>query len=535
MKRSELFKRIPIFLFSLTLLAFLCFFIFVNGEKSADIYRAESPLGYDILSDLSMELANDDAAPAGVRKIYRGILPAELSQEDYLCFNIAHHNIHIFFDDELIYSLTASEDNRILKNVGSNWCIVHMGQNHAGKEISVVLTPLFEAAIGKTPEFLLGSPYAVATGLIAGELPLLVLSSLCILLGIFVIAVFLYFRFIIKTDNKEIIYLGFFSIFIGLWKLTDLQCMSLLMSEHAAEFGYISVGSLFLTGLCLMLHFSTLFVKERQNVLLFLSCFGSLICLTVLTAQISGLTEIRQNLLYSHILLIASVAAVPVTALINRIIYKTWGLQRSWKLLFLLIAGILIDLLFYYRNNTNGLMSFSIMGLIIYTLIIFLMSVQESTRRAYTDSGTGLVNRARWMELMNKNTPAQKPYAIMMIDMNGLKNVNDTLGHDAGDQMIFQLSAILRKTLPRTAVICRWGGDEFAVLLSDTNRAHLDLQISRLFSEGEKYNAEHPELPVHFSVGAALSSEHTKITRNELFQLADDDMYRNKKAWYALQ
>ena len=410
-----------------------------------------------------------------------------------------------------------------------------MGQNHAGKEVTVVLTPLFEAAIDKTPEFLLGAPFAIAIDLIVGELPLLVLSSLCILLGIFVVAVCLYYRFILKTNSDGTIYLGLFSISIGLWKLFDLRCISLLMPDRALGLGYISIGALFLTGLCLLPYFSSLFVRGKSTAISLVSCIGSLACCTVLVLQLFGITEIRQNLIYSHILLIIAILSVPVTIIIDRIIYKRCELKRSWKLLFLLLIGIAVDLVFYYRNNKNGLLSFSIMGLIVYTLIIFLLSIQDSTRRAYTDSGTGLVNRVRWIDLMNKDISSSKPCAILMIDMNGLKQVNDTLGHAAGDRMIFSLSEILRKTLPRTSVICRWGGDEFTVLLTDVNRERLDLEIRNIFAESEKYNAEHPELPIHFAIGAALSSEHENCTRQKLFHIADEEMYRNKKSWYENQ
>jgi len=535
MNRSDLFKRIPALLFSMTLIAFLCFFIYIGSKESVVVDRAEPMIGYDVFSDMSIELSNDGGAPAGVRKIYRGVLPSDLSQEDYICFNIAHHTIEVYFDDMPAYSLTGSESNRIAQNVSSNWCIVHVGENHAGKEVTIVLTPLFEAAIGKAPEFLIGAPYAMAIDLLVGEMPLLIISSLAILLGFFVVSVFLYFRFFENAGNKGTIYLGFFSMFIGLWKLTDLRCMPLLMPEHALGFGYISVGSLFLTAVSLLFYFSTLFVKEKRTVPNVLSCASTLVVLTVLTVQLLGITEIRQNLVYSHILLIVAILSIPVTALINRIFYKSWGLQPSWKLLFLLGIGIAVDLFSYYRNNKNGLLSFSIMGLIIYTLIIFLLNVQDATRKAYTDGGTGLVNRTRWIELMNKDTSSAKPFAILMIDMNGLKQVNDTLGHEAGDRMIVALSGILRKTVPHTGVICRWGGDEFTVLLNDVNRTQLDLQIQRIISESEKYNADHPELPVHFAIGNALSSEHPECSRLELFHLADEEMYRNKKAWYSQQ
>ena len=533
MNRHDLIKRIPALLISLTLIAFLCFFLYIGSEDGVSVDRAEPMVGYEVFDDMSTELANDANAPAGVRKIYRGTLPPDLSQEDYLCFNISHHDIEVYFEDEPAYSLTGSENRRIAHNVGSNWCIVHIGENHAGKSITVILTPLFKAAIGKNPTFLLGAPFAVADDEVVGEMPLVVISSLAILLGFFVVSVSLYFRIIQHAGNKGTIYLGFFSMTIGLWKLTDLNCMPLLMPEHSISLSYISLGSLFLTAVCLLAYLSTLFAKERRMIPNALVCAGALVLLTVLILQILGISELRQNLVYSHILLITAIASVPVTAIFNRIVYKSSGLQPSWKLLAMLGIGIIVDLIFYYRNDQNGLMSFSIMGLIVYTLIIFLRSVQDVTRKAYTDSGTGLINRAKWMELMSMDSSSSQPYAILMIDMNGLKNVNDTMGHEAGDRMIVGLSDVLRKAVPANGVVCRWGGDEFAVLLTGIDRAQLDLQIQRIFAEGEAYNADHPDLPISFAVGAVLSSEHPGITRTELFTLADEEMYRNKKAWYA--
>ena len=533
MKHTTWRSRTAVLLYALTLFLFFAFGGYMFTSEWVSVFQLEQTHNYSTLTDFESELRYDDTAPAGVVKVYRGVLDPELSQESCLCFNIAHHSIEVFFDDVLMYRLTGAEGNRIGKNVSSNWCSVHVGQTHAGKTVTVVLTPLFEAAISKEPQFLLGSHYAIAMDVLTGELPLLILSALCVLLGLFVVAVSAYFSFVLNTGNGGILYLGFFSCAIGLWKLTDLRCMPLLFQKYSMAFGYVSVGSLFLTGLCLLMYFRSLFVKEKQGFFLLLSSVGSLVCLYVLALQIFGIAEIRQNLVLSHGLLIASVVSVPLAALFNRIVHKSWGVRRSWRLLSLLFVGIALDLMFYYRNNGNGLMSFSIIGFIVYTLIVFLRSIQESTRMAYTDNRTGLENRARWNELMNGNIALTEPYGILIIDLNGLKQVNDTLGHEAGDQMIFQLSSILRNTLPRSSVICRWGGDEFAVLLTGVNRAKLDHQINSLLSATETYNADHPELPIHFAVGAALSAEYPGTSRTDLFRLADEDMYRNKQEWYA--
>lgn len=533
MKPAGRLSRITVMLFALTLALFALFFAYMGTNERVSVFHLEQTHSYAYLTDFERTLRYDETAPAGVVKLYRSVLAPELSKESCLVFNIAHHNIDVYFEDVLVYHLTGAEGNRIGKNVSSNWCSVHVGQEHGGETVTVVLTPLFEAAVSKEPLFLLGSHYAIAMDVLLGELPLLVLSALCMLLGTFVVAVSLYFSFILKTGTGGIVYLGMFSITIGLWKITDLRCIPLLIPENAMAFGYISVGALFLTGLSLLMYFRTLFVNERQGFLRILSIGGSLLCLYVLASQMFGISEIRQNLVYSHILLIAAIVSIPLAALFNRILYKTWGLHRSWRLLILLFVGIGLDLLFYYLNNGNGLMSFSIMSFIVYTSVVFLRSVQDSTRKAYTDSRTGLENRTRWNELINSDAALPEPYAIMVIDLNGLKQVNDTYGHEAGDRMIYELSSILRNTLPRNSMICRWGGDEFTVLLTDVNRSRLDHYIDSLVVARDAYNSDYPEIPIHFALGAALSSEHPGISRAALFRLADEDMYRNKQLWYA--
>ena len=520
------------FLFFATMAAFFVFFLYMGSCESVTIYRAEQARGYGVVTDVQTELVPDSTAPAGVRKVYRWILEPEEAKGSSLLFNIGHHEIEVYFEDELVYSLTGAEGNRIGRNVSSNWCSVYAGPERTGQTVTVVLTPLFEAAMGKTPEFLFGSQYSIVLDVLSGELPLLVLSALSILVGLFMAAVSVYFRYVLKTESSGLIYLSLFSVSLGLWKITDLKSATLLLPEASMAIGYISVGALFLCGPCLLMYFRTLFMKQKEGLITLLSCGSSLICLYVLAMQIFGITEIRQNLVFSHILLIGAILSIPLTALVNWLVHKSWGIHRSWRLLALLFAGIGLDLILYYKNNENGLLSFSILNFIIYTLVVFLQNVQKSTRKAYIDSRTGLGNRARWNELMHSDTPLPEPWGILVIDLNGLKHTNDTRGHEAGDRMIYGLSALLRNTLPRNSVICRWGGDEFAAMLPGISRAQLDQQISNLLSAADRYNAENPDLPVHFALGAALSAEHPGISRTDLFHLADEDMYRSKQHWY---
>jgi len=532
MKNATWQKRFAVILFSVTLVLFLSLFVYMIPSERVSVYQAENVRGYETVTDVQAELLTDSSAPAGVRKIYSWILEPAQVMGSSLLFNISHHHIDVYFDSELVYSLRSAQSNRIGRNVSSNWCSVYAAPERVGQRVTVILTPLFEAAVDKTPEFFFGSHDSVMADVVTGELPLLILSAVCVLLGLFVAAVSTYFRFALKSGSGGLIYLGIFSLSLGLWKITDLKAASLLFPEYSMVFGYISVGALFLTGLSLLMYFSTLFTARRNSLILLLSCGSSLVCLYVLAMQVFGITELRQNLAFSHMLLITAILSVPLTALLNRILYKAWSIHRTWRLLAVLFAGIGLDLLLYYKNNANGLLSFSILSFIIYTLIVFLQSVQESARKAYIDTRTGLENRTRWNELMHSDSPLPEPYAILLADLNGLKRVNDTLGHEAGDRLIYAFSSLLRDTLPRSSTLCRWGGDEFSALLTGISRPQLDKQIEKLFHSVESYNEEHPELPIHFAAGAALSAENPGVSRSELFHLADEDMYRNKQLWY---
>lgn len=533
MTKSFRQTKSAVILYSVTVMLFVLFFLYIGVSEGTTVYRAEPVREYGPIAGVQAEIVPDDAAPAGIRKVYQWLLTPEHTNGNSILFNIAHHEIEVYFGDLLVYSFAAAEGNRIGRNVGDQWCFLSPGPECTGQTATVVLTPLFEASVSREPDFLVGSHHSVVTDVVTRELPLMLLSSLCVFLGLLLLIVSVYFRFIRQVEIADIVYLGLFSASLGIWKITDLYSAALLFPEHSMVIGYICIGSLFLCGPHLLMYFSTFFENQMDRLLLLLSFSGSLVCLYVLAMQVFGAAEIRQNLIYCHILLVAAIASFPLVSVFSRLVHRKNGIRRSWRPLILLFMGIGLDLMLYYRNNGNGLLSFTILCFIVYTLIVFLNRIQEATHKAYTDSWTGLENRARWNELMDSDTPLPEPYAILLIDLNGLKRVNDSMGHGAGDRMLYTLSNILRSTLPRSSVLCRWGGDEFAVLLPNIDRSQLDQQIQNLLSAADSHNKNAPDFPIHFAIGTALSAEHPGMSRTDLFHLADEEMYRNKQFWYS--
>ncbi|MDO8413244.1 MAG: EAL domain-containing protein [Gallionellaceae bacterium] len=151
------------------------------------------------------------------------------------------------------------------------------------------------------------------------------------------------------------------------------------------------------------------------------------------------------------------------------------------------------------------------------------------------DTLTGLLNRRRFQEeldLWGKYALRYKrPMALMFIDLDKFKHINDTYGHLGGDEYLVAFTAILKTVLRSTDYISRWGGDEFAALLTETNAAaacEVASKLNKVFST-TPITVVGKTLHVSASIGIAILPEHTSdIT--ELTAFADAAMYQAKDA-----
>ncbi|MDO9573373.1 MAG: diguanylate cyclase [Candidatus Contubernalis sp.] len=141
---------------------------------------------------------------------------------------------------------------------------------------------------------------------------------------------------------------------------------------------------------------------------------------------------------------------------------------------------------------------------------------------------TGLFNRNYFEEEMNRlQNPRFRPVSIIVSDVNYLKFINDTLGHDKGDQLLRNAAKAFRSTLRSSDMAARIGGDEFAVILPETDRETAFEAIERINKFIKKYNSSHPDLPLSMSFGVAYTYNKEKSLA-KTFQEADDAMYRDK-------
>lgn len=142
------------------------------------------------------------------------------------------------------------------------------------------------------------------------------------------------------------------------------------------------------------------------------------------------------------------------------------------------------------------------------------------------DQLTGLYNRYFVeAELKRLDTKRQLPFSIIMADVNGLKLVNDTYGHLVGDNLLCRAAAIIKENNRSEEIIARWGGDEFVILLPQTQLEEA-LQVCKRINEGcEDEFIE--DLPVSIALGAA-TRDSTTVNLHEVLKAAEDNMYEQK-------
>lgn len=154
---------------------------------------------------------------------------------------------------------------------------------------------------------------------------------------------------------------------------------------------------------------------------------------------------------------------------------------------------------------------------------------------AMRDQLTGLLNRRGLDAVADPFFEHAKrtgeSFAVVMADLDRLKMVNDVWGHAEGDASIRSTGDLLRRSFRSADTIARTGGDEFVVIMPDTDREQVELALERV-DEGETIAHELDDLAIQLnvSVGAAVWPEDAADSFDELLELADKRMYRNKQA-----
>jgi diguanylate cyclase (GGDEF)-like protein len=183
--------------------------------------------------------------------------------------------------------------------------------------------------------------------------------------------------------------------------------------------------------------------------------------------------------------------------------------------------------LIYIYVFTATAVLFSVLG------YVLGRQADELRRLSMTDALTGLANRhafqLRLRDEWRRSRRYRAPLALLLIDVDGLKRVNDEQGHEAGDRVLREVAGAIRHALRGTDVGARWGGDEFAIIAPNTSASASDRLGQRLLTH-MKERTRGDDMPLTASVGIAISDPAALPLQSiqNLMRAADQALYRAK-------
>lgn len=272
---------------------------------------------------------------------------------------------------------------------------------------------------------------------------------------------------------------------------------------------------------------SAVFAGILKNAVISKMIIGALVCFVLSVFAISGGNE-GFAILWILLVPILAVGLLDVEV----------GLIISTYFLLFLIALFYSPLNYVIEGKyTDAFCSrFPVLFACDYVMSLYLSLQREYYYRtmrnhSYLDELTQVFNRRYFIEHMSVVKYEEVAnIAVLVFDLNGLKLVNDTYGHSAGDELITGFADCCKQVFENDAIISRMGGDEYAVLIEVEDSA-IAGRVEALKQKAKAWKGEY-QSELSFSVGWASKNSSEASDMDELYRIADEKMYENKRMHY---
>lgn len=463
-----------------------------------------------------------------------------IKDSDYvLCFKTNSENVRAKVGTDEIYSYGLSNKTPFGKYFGIVWIMVPLSESMSEQDIFIELTALSKEEQLGNYSFYLDQRSAVLLTLIADNMLLFcncIISLACAFL--LILSSFMHHKG--RKISRMRIYLGVFTLIGQLWALSIQGLLQLCISNAAVTY-MLTHSAFMLMPVPFLLYLSELFPCWEKNYrkLSVVFCAYYLIRLALYAANI---VEISRGVPITHAMIIACISYVVILTTSDP--KETVNRITLCGLLLFFVSVFLTILVFYMipQRSTGQLNYTLVLSIGIDILLLFFYSAllqshvniashaSQFEHQAYTDAMTQVKNRAAFsLEMDHLDAQTRPRLTLFMVDLNNLKQVNDTLGHPMGDKLICGLVTCLEGAFGPLGDIYRYGGDEFVVILEDSSMEDV-LSARERFDHLVLQHGQHGGYEISVAVGMASRMEplNSNLHVSELLHLADVAMYRLK-------
>lgn len=549
MKEKE---KYVVILYILFILLSVCSVFFATGkiEKYAftDSIRISDEWFYDSVRSNKLvsfdEFLERYPTEAGTEYTIVGKLPEEMKGSEAIYFYTRNAITDVYIEDELIYSLRPGEKERNTGRIGN---LVPLPEGAGGKNIVIKFTINEDFRLEMISAVYFGSEGDLLRHVMCAKIISVVYSLLSLFIAVIQLGAGVLLRKN-KEDAKKLFYLGGFSLAVCLWMFGSSNIVELL-SDYRLNGQNMRYYALSLMAYPIYMFFFH-DLKLKENWLDKLLHFGSL-CnfMLVLLLKAFHIMDLEQSAMFTHCMLILVCGRV------------CWESLSSWKkannkstfsgiLLFVgvitISALLLVDMFHYYFAYGDSWIKVSPFGYFVLIAVLTYRSLESAIHMmnlgkeaetvqhlAYFDILTGVGNRTALNEAMEQLEAHKEKagnFGIVQFDVNGLKEVNDNLGHLAGDRLLKAAARVIKEGFEGYGECYRYGGDEFVVIIEGNAKAKYALGIQNMENLIIKNNKNcAKEEKVSIAYGIAYYEENRNLTTWQLQELADEQMYRRKR------
>ena len=481
-------------------------------------------------------------------KIYT-VLPDNLDEGLSLCFRAKHLFFDIYVDGELIYKQNLDQNRFYTKSPGAQWIMVPLKSSYSGSVLTITYRTAYNSkncgfdncGIERGDLFILS--------VIKDKMIPIFMCMIYVVVGILLILLNMVINKFVK-EEKSLFWLGMMSLSIASYCMLETQVLQIFYGN--SQLMHVMVMfAMALIPVPGVVYTSMLFRMKNLKLVHFvvsLSFFNFMIQ-TVL--NYFGILDYHENIIFFQLLILLSIILmfVWIISYIVRYFGNTKKLNIYVKamvcgIICIISTGVVDIIRYWLCANTDParFIRYGFFGFVICFAFASSESVMNAfqnsmkmkvvSKLAYEDGLTGLKNRTSYQEMIERIELEQISTGVIMMDLNNLKYVNDTFGHDDGDEMLIETAKLIREAFCKPGMThYRIGGDEFVVFVQTEN---VETDSRNGMRDLEKhYRNFNAETLGHYKIVIAMGYDEYvpfgKDSMDEVLQEADAIMYENKR------
>lgn len=498
----------------------------INEETYTDITLSEFPF-----KDLNK----------GDKIVIQGKIPKEHIDAAVMQFHVYHATIDLYIERKLIYT-EGQEAYRNNDFIGGSYNWMSIPSGYEGKPFRLELRITENNPFNSLEPIKFQSERVLIRNFMVENLVQIIIAVLMFCVSILLVSA----KVLIgkrRWQHKSLLYVAAISCMTSFWILSNTGVINFFIenSPTVAVIEYIMsysmVPFLFLYALEIR--------KEKRVRDAMKGCFVMSIVFGVMAVGLHYLhiVHLSQVVFVQHILLMVGYAIMVLESVSSNKVknnpsqkVQLWGINMACTILVMDVIRLVIFKSIAH-NNVFEYESFLPIASLILVITLCVASMyrvgqafyeagEKKTLEeiAYTDALTGIANRAKCIERFSNYNNKVQDLCVITFDLNDFKRVNDEFGHLRGDAMLITFATMLKQTYEEIGFIGRMGGDEFLVVLVNSEEEYIVETLQQL----SRRCSEYKEQNISFAYGYACNAPDNTVDIWGLYEAADQAMYRCK-------